>query len=52
MKVLKYRDGKGDIVLDFVNSCHKYGIKPGIYVGIRWNSLLGIHDFKVDGEMK
>lgn len=30
----------------------KYGIQPGIYVGIRWNSLLGIHNFKVadDGE--
>ncbi len=50
MKALKFRDGKGDIVRDFVNSCNKYGIKPGIYLGIRWNSLLGIHDFKVDGK--
>lgn len=50
MKVLKYKDGNGDIVRDFVNSCNKYGIKPGIYIGIRWNSLLGIHDFKTDGE--
>lgn len=23
---------------------------PGIYVGIRWNSLLGIHNFKAQGE--
>ena len=50
MKALKYKDGKGDLVRDFINSCHKYGIKPGIYLGIRWNSLLGIHDFKVNGE--
>jgi alpha-L-fucosidase len=49
MKALKWRDGKGDIVRDFVNSCHKYGLQPGIYIGIRWNSLLGIHNFKVEG---
>ena len=46
MKALKWRDGKGDIVRDFVNSCRKYGVQPGIYIGIRWNSLLGIHNFK------
>jgi alpha-L-fucosidase len=50
MKALKFQEGKGDIVRDFVNSCRKYGIKPGIYLGIRWNSLLGVHDFKVNGE--
>jgi len=50
VKALKWRDGKGDIVRDFVNSCRKYGIKPGIYLGIRWNSFFGVHDFKVQGE--
>lgn len=50
MKALKYRDGKGDLVRDFVNSCRKYGIKPGIYLGIRWNSFFGVHNFKVQGE--
>lgn len=45
MKALKWKNGKGDIVRDFVNSCHKYGIKPGIYIGIRWSSFLGVHDF-------
>lgn len=50
MKALKWKDGKGDVVRDFVNSCRKYGIKPGIYVGIRWNSLYGIHNFKAEGE--
>ncbi|MFV0505947.1 MAG: alpha-L-fucosidase [Bacteroidales bacterium] len=49
MKALRFQDGKGDIVRDFVNSCRKYDIKPGIYVGIRWNSFFGVHDFKVDG---
>ncbi len=49
VKTLKWRDGKGDIVRDFINSCRKYGIQPGIYVGIRWNSFFGVHDFKVNG---
>lgn len=49
LKAVKWRDGKGDIVRDFVNSCRKYGLIPGIYVGIRWNSLYGIHNFKAEG---
>lgn len=47
MKVLKWRDGKGDLVRDFVNSCRKYGIRPGLYIGIRWNSFLGVYDFRM-----
>ncbi|WP_206610105.1 alpha-L-fucosidase [Maribellus luteus] len=50
LKAVKWRDGKGDIVKDFVESCRKYDVLPGIYIGIRWNSFLGIHDFKVSGE--
>lgn len=49
LKAVKWREGKGDIVRDFVNSCRKYGIQPGIYIGIRWNSLLGIHNFRAEG---
>lgn len=52
LKALKWRDGKGDIVKDFVESCRKYGIKPGIYIGIRWNSFYGVYDFKVNGDNK
>ncbi|MCK0156302.1 alpha-L-fucosidase [Cellulophaga sp. F20128] len=50
VKALNWRDGKGDVVADFIASCRKYGIKPGIYLGIRWNSFMGVHDFKVNGE--
>ena len=50
LKAVKWREGKGDIVADFVASCKKYDIKPGIYLGIRWNSFMGVHDFKVNGE--
>lgn len=49
MKALKWKDGKGDLVRDFVEACRKHNIKPGIYLGIRWNSFLGVHDFKVKG---
>lgn len=50
LKALRWRDGKGDIVKEFVNSCRKYDILPGIYIGIRWNSFYGVHDFKVAGD--
>lgn len=49
MKALKWKEGKGDLVKEFVDACRKYNIKPGIYLGIRWNSFLGVHDFKVYG---
>lgn len=50
LKALKWRDGKGDLVRDFVNSCRKYGILLGIYIGIRWNSFLGVHDFMMPND--
>ena len=46
LKALEWRDGEGDIVGDFVNSCRKHGIEPGLYIGIRWNSHLGIGNFR------
>lgn len=50
MKALKWKDGKGDILKDFVDACRKYDIEPGIYLGIRWNSFFGVHDFIVNGD--
>ncbi|MCP4339156.1 MAG: alpha-L-fucosidase [Desulfobulbaceae bacterium] len=47
LKSTKWGDGKRDIVAEFIASCKKYGIKPGIYMGTRWNSHLGVFDFKV-----
>lgn len=35
-----WKDGKGDIVKDFVASCRKYGIKPGIYASTTANGYL------------
>lgn len=50
LKAVNWRNGKGDIVMDFVNSCRKYGLKPGLFIGIRWNSFFGVHNFEVQGE--
>ncbi|MDR1860273.1 MAG: alpha-L-fucosidase, partial [Bacteroidales bacterium] len=32
-----WKDGKGDIVADFIASCRKYGVKPGIYASTTAN---------------
>jgi alpha-L-fucosidase len=42
VKQSPWRDGKGDLVADFVASCHKYGIKPGIYASVTANAYLEV----------
>jgi len=37
-----YKNGKGDIVKEFVESCKKYGIKPGIYASTTANGYLQV----------
>ena len=44
---LKWRDGKANIVKDFVDACRRHDILPGIYLGVRWNSHLNVHSFRV-----
>lgn len=51
-RALGWTNGKEDIVGDFIKACRKHSIEPGVYLGIRWNSFLGVHDFKVDGQGK
>lgn len=47
LKALRWRDGRADLVRDFVDACRRHGIRPGIYIGIRWNAFLGVHDFRM-----
>lgn len=47
MKQSPYRGGKGDVVKMFVESCRKYGIKPGLYLSFDNNWYLQAHKFKV-----
>ena len=42
VKNTPWRDGKGDIVKDFIASCTKYGIKPGIYASTTANGYLKV----------
>jgi alpha-L-fucosidase len=35
------KNGKGDIVRDFIKSCKKYGLKPGIYYNTNMNTYYG-----------
>ena len=49
LKAVEWRDGKGDIVKEFVASCRKYNLLPGIYIGIRFNSFFGIKSHKING---
>lgn len=39
-----YKKGKGDIVKDFVTSCRKYGLKPGIYASTTANGYLWVNN--------
>ncbi|MCH8120221.1 MAG: alpha-L-fucosidase [Planctomycetes bacterium] len=49
LKQSRWRNGKGDLVRDFVESCRKYGIKPGIYCHLIYNDYLEIgHPGKIN----
>ena len=37
-----WKDGKGDIVADFIASCEKYDIRPGLYYSTGTNGYYGI----------
>ncbi len=41
VKQSPWRNGKGDVVGDFVRSCRKYGILPGLYASVSANGYLG-----------
>ena len=42
VKQSSWRNGKGDVVGDFVKSCHKYGIKPGFYASLMQNAYFDV----------
>ena len=37
-----WKGGKGDVVADFLASCRKYGVKPGLYASTGRNCLYGV----------
>lgn len=42
VKNTPWKNGQGDIVKDFINSCNKFGIKPGIYASTTANGYLKV----------
>jgi alpha-L-fucosidase len=49
LKQVGWRDGKGDIVGDFVASCRRHDIAPGLYIGIRFNAHWQVYNYEVNG---
>lgn len=39
-----YKDGKGDIVAEFIASCKKLDIQPGIYCSVSFNQYFGVEN--------
>ncbi len=48
VKQSRWRDGKGDVVREFVDSCHRAGIKPGIYFSTHRNVYWHVWGHYVD----
>jgi alpha-L-fucosidase len=40
----KWRNGRGDIVADYVASCRKFDVRPGIYCSISANAYCNVFD--------
>ena len=47
-----WKDGNGDIVHDFIKSCKKYGIRPGIYYSVNSSTLYEAGDNMSDSARK
>ena len=39
-----WKDGQGDVVADFIASCRKYGVRPGLYASTGANAYFGVFD--------
>jgi len=48
LKQAKWKNGKGDIFGDFVKSCHKAHIRPGIFISTHRNGYWDLWDYYVD----
>lgn len=48
VKQSPWRNGKGDVLDDFVKSCKKYNIRPGVFMSLRFNAYFKLKDMKVD----
>lgn len=44
VKQSTWRDGKGDVVKDYIESSRKYGVKPGIYASVTANAYWEVNN--------
>ena len=51
VKYSPWKDGKGDVLKEFIASCHKYGIKPGFYYCTHCNDYCGMDHHTLVGSM-
>lgn len=47
VKQSAWREGRGDMVGEFVASCHKYDIAPGLFIGLRNNCWWNVDQYKI-----
>ncbi len=47
VKRSKWRNGKGDVVAEFVDSCRRHGIKPGFYCSYWTNAFMNVRGGRV-----
>ncbi len=48
LKQTRWRDGRADVFGDFVKSCHKEGIEPGVYLSCHRNAYWKVWDHRVN----
>ena len=44
IKSTSYKDGKGDLVREFIDACEKYGLEPGLYYSAARNQYKNAYD--------
>lgn len=47
VKSSKWRDGEGDVIAEFVDSCRRHGIKPGFYCSYWTNAFMKVKEGRV-----
>lgn len=48
VKQSNWRNGKGDVVKDFIDSCHRYELKPGLYLSCHRNTYWNVDRHRVN----
>lgn len=43
-----WRGGKGDVVRDFIESCRRTGVAPGLFLSWRFNAFWGLQNMRVN----